>query len=53
MTNVDVHGVGHLSMPNHRVLAYEIADLLAAGGPGRGHDGRESVTNAADGPSRA
>ena len=29
--NVDVHGVGHLSMPNHRALAYEIADLLAAG----------------------
>ena len=30
-TNVDVRGVGHLSMPNHRALAYEIADLLAAG----------------------
>jgi len=53
VTNVDVHGVGHLSMPNHRVLAYEIADLLAAGGPGGGHDGRESVTNAPDEPSRA
>lgn len=60
-TNVDVHGVGHLSMPNHRALAYEIADLLAAGerdpgggsGHGRGHGGRESATNRADGPRRA
>ena len=52
-TNVDVHGVGHLSMPHHRAIAYEIADLLAAGRPARGREGRESVTNAADGPRRA
>ena len=47
-TNVDVHGVGHLSMPNHRRLAYEIADLLATTPPAGGHEGRESVTKASD-----
>ncbi|GAB2588115.1 esterase/lipase family protein [Microlunatus antarcticus] len=50
VTNVDVHGVGHLSMPHHRPLAYEVADLLANG---REHVGGESVTKTAEGPVRA
>jgi triacylglycerol lipase len=45
-TNVDVHGVGHLSMPNHRRLAYEIADLLATPPPYGGHEAGESVRKA-------
>ena len=48
--NVDVHGVGHLSMPNHRPLAYEIAELLAAADRDPGHERPESVTNRPDGP---
>ena len=45
-TNVDVRGVGHLSMPNHRRLAYEVADLLATPPPCGGHEGGESVRKA-------
>ncbi len=52
VTNIDVHGVGHLSMPNHRALAYEIADLLAARRSPGGHVGPESVTIASDDPVR-
>ena len=45
-TNIDVHGVGHLSMPNHRALAYEIADLLAAGRAFVQVDGRRRAADA-------
>lgn len=53
VVNIDVHGIGHLSMPNHRALAFEIADLLAARGSTTQPVGRESVTNVSDGPLRA
>lgn len=52
-TNVTVRGVGHLSMPNHRALAYEIADVLA-NGPGARRDARpESASDPSDEPVRA
>ena len=53
VTNVDVHGVGHLSMPNHRALAYEIADLLAIPRRGAGHVVRNSLNDPVNGPVRA
>ncbi|MGI3781512.1 MAG: hypothetical protein ACRYG2_12120 [Janthinobacterium lividum] len=53
VTNVDVRGIGHLSMPHHRGLAEEIADLLATGHDRPGHEGPESVTNPAEKPVRA
>lgn len=53
VTNVAVHGVGHLSMPHHRTLAHEIADLLSRGSD-RGEDtGREPVTDRAQRPGGA
>ena len=61
VTNVDVHGVGHLSMPHHRALAHEVADLLSRTAPDRaraqdaaaGHAGTDSVTNRPRRPWRA
>ena len=57
VTNVDVHGVGHLSMPHHRALAHEVADLLSRAAPdhagGLEHAGTDSVTNRPRRPSRA
>jgi len=50
-TNVDVHGVGHLSMPHHRALAHEIADLLSRSRQERADTRTESAADRARGPS--
>ncbi|SER20663.1 esterase/lipase family protein [Microlunatus flavus] len=52
-TNVDVRGVGHLSMPHDRALAHEIAALLSRASERGEHTGPDSVTEPARRPSRA
>jgi triacylglycerol lipase len=57
VTNVAVHGVGHLSMPHDRALAHELADLLSHPRddrrPNHGHTGTDSVTKRPRRPSPA
>ncbi len=52
-TNVAVHGVGHLSMPHQRAIAYEIADLLADSTDEAGTAVRESAEKPSEEPVRA
>ncbi len=53
VTNVEVHGVGHLSMPHHRAIAHEIADLLSRRRDPVDDTCPDSVRNRAGRPSDA